>query len=89
MFQIIGHTGRCRADFTKLVAPKFFALNYTGSAALVPADSRLHQLHNDRLEACGTATVGLRDFLQIYFRERYQYFVRFVLTFPPYKKIYF
>ena len=77
------------ADFTKLIAPKFFALNYTGSASLVPADPRLHQLYIYRPKACGTAAVGLRDFLQIYFRERYQYFIRFVLTFPPYKKIYF
>ena len=88
MFQITGHTGWCMADFTKLIAPKFFALNYTGSASLVPADPRLHQFIHLPSEGLWAA-VGLRDFLQIYFRERYQYFIRFVLTFPPYKKIYF
>ena len=56
MFQITGHTGWCMADFTKLIAPKFFALNYTGLASLVPTDPRLHQfihLPSEGLWDCG------------------------------------
>ena len=89
MFQITGHTGWCMADFTKLIAPKFFASIIPDQHLLFRRIRGFTSLYIYRPKACGTAAVGLRDFLQIYFRERYQYFIRFVLTFPPYKKIYF
>ena len=56
MFRIIGHTGRCRADFTKHIAPKFFCPPLTYGLCESCGDG-FCRCHDRRRTTSGTAAV--------------------------------